>query len=353
MVGLKREFFPDIAFLRVISILLVLLGVPAAIVIDELGSGLAHWSFSLLYDYFDGFIIPLFIFISGYMLRVARSAPDAKGTEAAYILKRVKRFLPPYLAFGLLTAISFLIIGRYTLEDVWMTYPRDFLLSVNPAHLWFLLGLVMTMVLHLVLRSAVKDQYVILAIVLVLFMREPLLDTRVLQVRNGLRFLTFFHLGYMARIHLGQMRARTGGRELLLLFLCAALSLLLYVWSVKVGFVFVPNAFLERELHQVQHLALALSGIAYMFFFAKISVRTLPRLLDPSRMQVLSQYLFGVYLVHLPVLLLLMEAGERIDFNLIFKGIIIYFLGTAISFGLVAIWIRSAVLLRRSPRPNT
>lgn len=139
----KRMKYLDIA--KGIGILLVVIGhcIPDA----STPNGVSIISYKILFDLIYSFHMPLFFFISGYM--ISREKMFSRGQTVSDVLrKRFYRLIVPYIVVGLCYAPFKMLLSQfankpYDINNLWMI-----VIGVNPdGELWFLYSL---FVVHLI-----------------------------------------------------------------------------------------------------------------------------------------------------------------------------------------------------------
>lgn len=254
-----------IAFLQTFGILLVVIGH------SRYGASSDPWWYTWIYS----FHMPLFMFISGYLLQYgcirknyslsAMSLQERK----SFLLKKVKRLLIPYWAISSIAFVPKVLLSRYAMRPLDFSFSEYIQMLIYPSEnvivfFWFLPTLFLIFLLVIVL-SGIKIGYsknylLICALIstLILHLFNPLKEINILNIGGVLHYLFYFMLGYgccrwtiLKRMGKGSF-VYTG-------FLGALVTSLLLV--------FVISDFQGKDV------ATALAGIAMGLYLSKIYVK--------------------------------------------------------------------------------
>lgn len=180
-----------ILFLQCFGILLVVLGHSGEDI-----PYLSKWIYS--------FHMPLFIFISGYLLDYTSKNGIENINCLSFIKKKIKRLLIPYVVISSLAYVPKYLLGKFALRPLELNlksyihgfiYPWD-----NPIiFFWFLPTLFFIMLITIFLVKILKNNIkviLIISLILSLF-SEKFIDIKFLNINGILNYLFFFILGIM------------------------------------------------------------------------------------------------------------------------------------------------------------
>ncbi len=190
--------------------------------------------------YIFSFHMPLFFFISGVLFKT-----DASGKYNQFILKELKTRMMPYLAFGLLTYLIwllFFLLRKYVIYQGSAALPESLFYKplvgmlygngidgwmTHNVILWFLACLFVTEIIFFTIFRAFKEKRVIMA-VLVAFATFGYLDSMYSPIRLpfsvdiAFTAVVFYGLGYLFKDYLLHSEINIGiGIFFLVLGLCA------------------------------------------------------------------------------------------------------------------------------------
>ena len=192
-----------ISFLQVFGILLVVIG----------HSCQGAPSDPLWFTWIYSFHMPLFMFISGFLLRYGN---EKKGMSLAdtplygsrgFIWKKVKRLLVPYAFISTLAYLPKALLNRFTVRPVemsWDTYVHYLIYPWDNVIIffWFLPTLFIIFLLaaygaRLLRRfDTLRGHLVLLAALLLLHLFNPVAHIRLMNLAGVASYLIYFFLGY-------------------------------------------------------------------------------------------------------------------------------------------------------------
>ena len=220
-----------ISVLQVFGILLVVLG--------HCQSGVSPKP--LWYDWIYSFHMPLFFFISGYLLKLTNEkkgcgvgAQPWWGTQG-WIWKKTKRLLVPYLVISTFAYLPKVLMSRYALRPVDLSWNAYLEMLAYPVQnvigfFWFLptLFVVFALVMAAGRCAGAKRMswlyYLLLPFAFLLSLYNPLLELNdyvfsVFNMSGAVTHLFYFALGYYVRAwHLIRENASQVGLKVLLTF---------------------------------------------------------------------------------------------------------------------------------------
>lgn len=180
-----------ISFLQTFGIILVVLG-------HTEKNGTSFFIRDLIYS----FHMPLFIFISGYLLKFTTEGKIGDIQLNIFIIKKCKRLIIPYILISSLAYIPKYLLGKFAVRPLELSI-KDYIFNMlypwdNPIiFFWFLptifLIILFTVVLYRVLKN--KTEIILLLALVINIVSSKFLDIRFLNINGGLNYLIFFILG--------------------------------------------------------------------------------------------------------------------------------------------------------------
>lgn len=208
MVICNKQFFPklfnkkfggkvntEILFLQTFGILLVVLGHSGEDI-----PYLSKWIYS--------FHMPLFMFISGYLLSLTNNQKINQIEMKTFIIKKVKRLLIPYFVISSLAYLPKYILGKFAVRPVELnleTYLKGFLYPWdNPIiFFWFLPTLFIIMLSTIILMKIYNKKIWLLLFFsfFISLLSNKYIKIEFLNVSGVLNYLFFFILGVYYNIN--------------------------------------------------------------------------------------------------------------------------------------------------------
>ncbi len=166
----------------------------------------------LLTNYLYSFHIPLFFFISGYLI----SNQSISQKFSVYFNKRCKGLIMPYFGYGLFTYLVWLVIGRnFGVNKELAVAPLKPLLGLFYGNgfdnylvfniaIWFLPALFSALILYYWVRRTFQNRFIIFGVI-ILSLLVGYLDSKYLKFRLpwginiSLVAIIFLHLGYLSK----------------------------------------------------------------------------------------------------------------------------------------------------------
>lgn len=226
-----------VSFLQVFAIILVVIG-----------HSFYHHEDNLVYEWIYSFHMPLFFFISGYLLQysVKRSGkPLGKYFGVRVLAKKAKRLLLPYWLISSLVFVPKSFFGNYAGREVdfsWTGYAHMLLVPIDNviSIYWFLPTLFLVFCLAYVggkLALLLKSKFWVVLVLagsyfLALFF--PRYSSEILNYPGVLAFLFYFVLGYALDLEMLQpILAQNRVKPVPALLLGVVFSIICYVYPGK------------------------------------------------------------------------------------------------------------------------
>lgn len=235
--------------------------------------------------YIYSFHMPLFVFVSGSVYAYQTEVLGRSTGFSAFIKKKAKRLLIPYVVFGLL--LIFLMFGcglRSNLSDYII---NGILLSKDSRHLWFVLMLFEVFVLFYLMNRCLQmlhcPKWALVVLSLVCYLSSNYFPY-ILQISNAFRYVFWFTLGYVFLLYKNEVRR-------------------IVVYSVCVVFLF---AYLVIEHHVSFDIPFfstitACAGIILVYSFS-CDFKSISR---TPFFRLVSKNSFGIYLYHVFIIYLM------------------------------------------------
>lgn len=179
----------EILFLQTFGILLVVLG---------------HYGEDIPYltKWIYSFHMPLFMFISGYLLSMTNNQEIKKIEIKTFIIKKIKRLLIPYFVISSIAYVPKYILGKFAVRPVELnleTYLKGFLYPWNNPIIffWFLptLFIIMLITIFLIKFYNKKIWITLVLSFLISILSNKYLKISLLNISGVLNYLFFFILG--------------------------------------------------------------------------------------------------------------------------------------------------------------
>lgn len=258
-----------ISFLQAFGIVLVVLGHSRQGAPEE-----PLWSVWLY-----TFHMPLFMFISGFLLRHTQ---ERKGNRLAdipagqFLRKKARRLLVPYVVLGTLAFVPKVLLSRFAVHPLYLSFSDYARMWVYPAEnpivqFWFLPTLFLIFLLVVVGTRFLKEVHhpdkhlFILVALLALHLFNPLREVRLFNLGSAVHHLFYFALGYyVCRYRLAERIDRhhgagiclTGGLSLLFVTLIPDFfgkEVLMAVNGIALSLL-LGHVYIQRKWHFLHHL---------------------------------------------------------------------------------------------------
>lgn len=280
-----------ISFLQTFGILLVVVGH------SFYGCGYD----SVFYTWIYSFHMPLFMFISGYLLRYETERKKTPLAETSlygrdgFIFKKVKRLLVPYVVISTLTFFPKTLLNSFAARPTDISLPEYIKMLIYPwdnviIFFWFLPTLFLIFLIAVygarLQRYAKCPIQILLLCTLLAHLFNPVEDVKVLNIGGVVGYLFYFALGYY--VCRGKIEQKFENTPIY----SATFTLLLSIF-----FISIPGFFGKDVLTAVNGIAMSISlGYIYtkrgMGFFHHLFGASYAIYLFSWYPQVLSQQVF-------------------------------------------------------------
>lgn len=323
-----------ILFLQCFGILLVVLGHSG-----ETIPYLSKWIYS--------FHMPLFIFISGYLLDYTSKNGIEKTDMIKFINKKVKRLLIPYLVISSLAYVPKYLLGKFAMRPLDLTfssyihgflYPWD-----NPIiFFWFLPTLFFIMIITIYFIRMFKDniKMILFLSLIISVLSKKYIDIEFLNIKGILNYLFFFILGIGYKRYESRIDEIFKLKNILtfiifniiLLINCGTdykiSSQIIYIFIAVTGILFslsLEKFYSKKQYNFLNHLYGKSYSIYLLSWFFQVFIRILGfQVLKQEWYVVLPfSFIFGVYGPYLVNILTLkvIEKNSKLKFLKILFGV--------------------------------
>lgn len=323
-----------ILFLQCFGILLVVLGHSGEDI-----PYLSKWIYS--------FHMPLFIFISGYLLDYTSKNGIMKINYKFFIKKKFIRLLIPYFLISSLAYIPKYLLGKFALRPLNLdmkTYVHGFLYPWdNPIiFFWFLPTLFFIMLITIFLIKLFKDKVEIILIIslIISLISKQFINIGFLNINGILNYLFFFILGiaYKRNENIIDKKFKLNS-SLIFIFLNIILLLnciinykvssqLLYIFIAVTGILFsisLEKIYSKKEFNFLNHLYGKSYSIYLLSWFPQVFIRIVGFQILKQQWYIVLPFSFvsgvyGPYIVNILVLKIT-EKYKKLKFLKIIIGI--------------------------------
>lgn len=296
-----------ISFLQTFGIILVVLG-------HTERTGTSFFIRDLIYS----FHMPLFVFISGYLLKFTTSEEIGDIKLNNFIIKKIKRLIVPYILISSLAYIPKYILGRFAVRPLELSL-KDYILNMiylwdNPIiFFWFLPTIFLIMILTIILYRVLKNNTgIILALALMLnLISDKFLNVEFLNLTGVSNYLVFFILGIFYRESeqkIDEIIFRKYFLVGIICFIILSINVFIKISNIKifysliaiVGIIFSLECFKlysKLDLKFLNHLNGKSYSIYLFSWFPQVFIRILRyQILNFSMIVVIPiSFIFGIY----------------------------------------------------------
>lgn len=297
-----------ISFLQTFGIILVVLG----------HTGNNNKPIPFLSKWIYSFHMPLFIFISGYLLRFTAKEKIGDIKFGSFIIKKLKRLIIPYFVISSLAYIPKYLLGRFALRPLELSL-KDYILNMlypwdnSIIFFWFLPTIFLIMLLTIGLYKILKNQTkIILGLSLIInLISSEFLDIRFLNINGVLNYLIFFILGIYYVENEKKIDEVLENKNIAILILTLVILILntiitvpnikiIYISIAIAGIVFsksLSKIYLDLNFKFLEHLKGKSFSIYLLSWFPQVFIRILCyQILNLSMVIVIPiSLLFGIY----------------------------------------------------------
>lgn len=323
-----------ILFLQCFGILLVVLGHSGEDI-----PYLTKWIYS--------FHMPLFIFISGYLLEHTSKNGIENINLLKFIKKKLIRLIIPYVVISSLAYVPKYLLGKFALRPLelsFQSYIHGFLYPWdNPIiFFWFLPTLFFIMIVTILFIKILKNKIEVILIItfIISLISKKYVDIEFLNIKGIFNYLFFFILGIIYKKYENKIELIFKLKSIFILILLNIIliinscfnykssSQILYIFISLVGILFslsLEKFYSKRKYKFLNHLYGKSYTIYLLSWFPQVFVRIIGfQILKLEWYIVLPfSFLFGVYIPYLAniIILKIIEKNPKIKFLKILFGI--------------------------------
>lgn len=250
-----------------------------------------NYEYNIIADVIGSYIstisMPLFVFISGFLYAFLRNRLKKYPSYQILLRKKINRLLKPFIIFAPLFLLAFEEINDFTdfLDKLWR----------GPGHLWFLIMIFTVFLIYYPVENYIKKNIALSCFwVAILFALNPIFSILDLHpVAYALRYLPFFHMGYLFYLKNKEVIDFLDGKIYGLIFLHLLLFAFAFYWPLQ-----FPDGRLEALFLNLQRLPLGIISIFMVYgLFQKLPTINLKWVND------INNNSYYIYLFHEPILL--------------------------------------------------
>lgn len=151
-----------------------------------------------------GFHMPLFVFISGLTYRHTSNKPSYR-SFANFVTNKAKRLIIPYIIFGVFWVMPFMFLLGFQ-HSLKLFLINGLVFSLGCRHLWYVWMLFNVFVLmwgleKIAQRFSIPPTFLLLIGIISLYLSNQDWVPVIFQIRNTLKYLPYFILGYVTHGH--------------------------------------------------------------------------------------------------------------------------------------------------------
>ncbi len=186
----------DLDMVKVLAMLFVLVGHILTSFISFQRQYYVPDFFFQLKEYVYSFHMPAFVAVSGAVYYYVRFNLGKYNNFRGYLLRKIKRLLIPYIMFSILMIGTMWYLGAVD-DNLQNFIFRDYILSQDPKHLWYLLMLFWSFVLVRLTDKQLDKYPIIVFPVLVVFYLFSTYIPNLFQINTLCKYFFFFYCGFL------------------------------------------------------------------------------------------------------------------------------------------------------------
>lgn len=326
-----------ILFLQCFGILLVVLGHSG----EEIPY-LSKWIYS--------FHMPLFIFISGYLLSYTSKVELEKINILTFLKKKFKRLLLPYFIISSLAYIPKYVLGKFAVRSLELSltgYLHSFLYPWDNVIIffWFLPTLFFIMIITILFFKVFKNlkskiEIILLITFFISLISKKYIDIKFLNINGILNYLLFFNLGIIYKKYENKIDVFFKLENLSTLIFFSIILIIncvidykissqsLYIFIAIVGILFslsLERYYLKKQYKFLNHLYGKSYSIYLLSWFPQVFIRIIGfQILKQNWYIILPfSFVFGIYIPYFINILVLKltEKNLKMKFLKIIFGV--------------------------------
>ncbi|WP_242846412.1 acyltransferase family protein [Clostridium botulinum] len=310
----RQEKLTNITLLSGIAIILVILGHSGCIYAGK-------WNYNVIYNkstvlkyitcYIYSFHMQLFVFLSGYLYSYGKRYGKYK-RFSEIVIKKIIRLLTPYILVGSLLVVPTQII--FKLDKVEKSYLKrvvyEIFLAHEPRYLWFILMLFNIFIIFYVIEKHLNKKNIVINlgiffIVSVLASKCP----NIYEIDKSFQYLLFFYMGYV--FYENKKVVTLVKDKYILLFTIHILMFNYYYFIIDNVNIPSNKLILFNLFNIIIRRMIAFIGVGFVFSTIEFLISSMDKkgciLNDVKLFKNLSKYSYFIYLVHQPIMLVILK----------------------------------------------
>lgn len=306
--------FSHISALKVLGLILVVLGHSLGVynVLWVYSSIVKAPLFHLLDLYISSFHIKLFLFVSGYLYCYGKLNKKQYKKNKDFFINKAKRLLIPYFFIALIYMVPIQLwikYGPYQNQSLLDIVFKGIILGKFPDHLWYVMMIFNVFVIFKLLLEKLTSKYSMVSILAVLFLLN-LTSMKVIpdffQLPTTFKNLIYFYIGYIVFANQDKLK-----RFITKKYAFAFFTAHLFVWSINTYFrstSYVKMAKL-KPIFVTNDFIMGVLGIffCYIFIYLYFQNNNDPNINKNYIYRYLNQYNFSIYLLHEPIIFIILS----------------------------------------------
>lgn len=301
----KTKFVEELNMMKVLATFLVVLG---HVFTNYRDGGLVkpyygNDFFVSLCSYIYSFHMPAFVAVSGGVYFYTRRVLMKYNNWLSYVLNKLKRIIVPYIFFSVFVVFPTLFVLGFTGDNPLKYFLVNYVLALDPRHLWFLLMLFEVFLLFRFFDKYVDKHNCIVGLCLALTLNwySRYIPT-FFQLGTMFRYLIYFYLGYAFMQNKNKLDGFLGMRYVGLF--CFMISVV--TWDIL-------KYDLPSMVHWIIEVFCAVAGSITLYICSKQLSNS--KIVQSDIYQRISNNAFGIYLFHPVLIYSLLYITQKLSIN--------------------------------------
>ena len=318
---LNRQRLLDLDVMKVLAMILVVFGHVLTNYV-KIGCYPDNVWLDSLKSFIYSFHMPAFVFVSGSVYFYSKNKKNKYNNYVEYVKNKFKRLFIPYCFFSIFVVFPALWLLGLIDNDPFKFFIANYVLSINPRHLWYVLMLFWIMLIFRLFNTFIDRRQSIVMVVCfflcVLSQKIP----NLFQLNTLCRYFVYFYLGYEF------LRYKDNIVKYISFYsfcLFAFLSVLLCTLNVT-----------NEYINIIVDILSSLAGIAWLYILSNILSKTC--LVKTNLFFNFSHNTYGIYLFHPVIIYFLLVLTRTYHINLCLQTFFVFLISIIISYALTAIF---------------